>query len=275
MHIPWLPILLEEVTNEFKKVEPVAIQDSPNAEEIEEIKKKGLEPDAFDTLSFKEQLIRELHIGGSWIEKRSCSLGKIFIIHSSQQPWTNPPWALWWRSIRLMSPKKPVKIIIFASPIRRKFPEKDQPIEPKHINGGLAEQCNMQSIILHRREETVRTLIHELLHASCSDPLNQDIPFIEADCEAWAEILLTAVAARGNYTQFLKLFTEQMKYAQKQAYKALVHHGVKTPNDYAWRYLTGRLQVWKRLGFTLPELSSYEIQSAMQMQSLRLTKIDP
>ena len=269
--IPWIPDFLVTLRAEFQHPEPYSIQDQITVDDIHFLQNLGKNTDQFDKNQLKKKLVDGIATGATRLEKRSCTLGTILILIPEAEPWVRIPWESYWRVIRCLSPKKPVKIYLFASTVRRHFPEIGQPIEPEHINGGLAEQCNPQSIVLYRREESLRTLIHELFHTSCSDP-NTSIPWVEADCEAWAEIFLCAFAARGIYSRFIKLFQEQMIYALQQSEKARRHHGVGSPDAYAWRYVTGRLVIWERLGFALPELTSNERSRALQRQSLRLTR---
>ena len=267
----WLPIFLKSVENEFSK--PISsIQDKVTREEMQYILTTGSTEDEFDTLNTKKQFVAGLRKGQMYLEKQSCSLGTIIVIIPKDEPWKSIPWASWWRCIRLLS-KNPVRILIFAATNKREFPAKGQVIEPKHINGGLAMQCDARSIVIYRREEVTRVLVHELFHASCSDP-EGPIQLVESDCEAWAELMICAMLARGNYLQFMRHFNEQAKYAVKQAFRVEKYNLVMNENDYAWRYIVGRIGVWKSLGLKVADLKPEEKSRLKEVKSLRLTVRD-
>jgi hypothetical protein len=75
---------------------------------------------------------------------------------------------------------------------------------------------------------------------------------LEADTEAWAEIVLCALMSGGVKRRFMDLFDKQMIYASKQADGLVLHHKLRDANDYAWRYTAGKIDVWRRLGFVIP-----------------------
>jgi hypothetical protein len=142
-----------------------------------------------------------------------------------------------------------------------------QPIQPKHVNGGYTKPCNTDSIVVYREEEAIRVVIHELLHASCSDPYDDDIAFLEADTEAWAEVTLIALKAKGEYRDFLRLWNQQARYAINQAAAAEQYYSITSPKDYGWRYLIGRLERFESYNLPL----SPPPKSVQPLRSLRLT----
>jgi hypothetical protein len=115
-------------------------------------------------------------------------------------------------------------------------------------------RCDPQTIVVYRKEEVTRVLIHELFHASCSDPYTKDTPQIEADTEAWAELFLCGMKAKGQLQPWIRHMREQICWAVRQAAPVQSKYGVRSPNDYAWRYLIGRILVWRRLGIHVPDL---------------------
>jgi hypothetical protein len=183
-----------------------------------------------------------------------------------------PSWNLWWRCVRLLIPSsKKVRILLFGHPKERIAPYKHQPITNEHLNGGSAYQCNPMSIVLYRKEEVSRVLIHELFHASCSDPYHFDTPQIEADTEAWAELFLCGMAAKGKLQPWIRYLREQIAWAVRQAATVEVDHNVHSSGEYAWRYLVGRLAVWRRLGISVPAYPNI----FKRVESLRFSLIEP
>jgi hypothetical protein len=206
------------------------------------------------------------------VDIRTFSHGPHKVVILAPSP-IGPPPQSWPRIFRLLSPDKPVRLLWFASDIPRLSPPVGEDIKPEHVNGGYTEQCNSQSIVIYRKEEATRVLIHELLHASCTDSKTQSLPYLEADTEGWAEVVMTAIKARGSQQEFNSLWSIQAQYAVNQAAAAARFNNVRTPEDYGWRYLTGRLESFKKFGLPLPAGH----RNNEQLKSLRLTheKLEP
>jgi hypothetical protein len=268
--LPWVKSFLNPIMYEYMKDPPTYKLSQVLHSDLLYIFKLAKENDAFDTLGLKKETASALGAGRATIIKSTCSLGEILLVSFKEDP-VHPTWNLWWRCIRLLSPKKKVRIVIFGHPKKREVPELGTKIGPAHVNGGSAFRCDPQTIVLYRKEEVTRVLIHELFHASCSDPYHEDTPQIEADTEAWAEMFLCAMAARGRSQPFVRHMREQIHWAVKQASALQAKYRVYSPRDYAWRYLIGRLDVWRRLGLQIPSLSN----DLGQVHSLRFTICEP
>jgi len=113
----------------------------------------------------------------------------------------------------------------------------------------------------------------DLFHTTCSDPYHFDTPQIEADTEAWAELVLCALAAQGSVSYWKKNIQNQIIWSLRQAATARDFHGVRGPQDYAWRYLTGRLDVWRSLAISVPEIPKPSKYSPVKL--LRFTICEP
>ena len=265
----WLPDVLKRVEKEYKRA-PVAFEAvRPTRQDYAYANQRGQEDDRFDALALRKNLTVSLQKGHATLEKYVSSLGEILIVSPKTDPWIDPPLELWSRAIRILSPTKPVRIVIYASLQKRLPPPVGYAIGPEHINGGFTIQCDPGTIVIYRREEATRVLIHELFHANCSDPEHASIPVLEGDTEAWAEILLCAMKARGHKKEFLECFEKQMLYAVKQAFSCRFYHGVQSLKDYSWRYLFGRIVAWVALGFSVPRLTEFE--AIRPPRTLRLT----
>lgn len=77
-----------------------------------------------------------------------------------------------------------VNIVVYDIPMKKQLPKKTQPIEAKHINSGYCyptSNVNDINIVIFRREEFYKVLIHELLHFFDIVPYNQDLQNIYAN----------------------------------------------------------------------------------------------
>ena len=253
----WVRELLGRVQEEYEYPAHPGVPDTVSEADMKYILKVGDEEDPFDVLKLKKDLTNQLKNDTAEVLKQSCRLGSLCVIRPRVGPGSQwqPPWSSYWRSIRLVLGNQPTqlaRVLIFAHPRPREFPAKGQPIGPQNVNGGHTTQCDPGTIVVYRAEESVRVLLHELLHASCSDPQVSQ-PYIEADCESWAEILQCALASKGDPSAFQTLLQQQVTYAAKQAKRAQEDHGAIGPEQYGWRYIVGRLNVWQDLGIPIPK----------------------
>ena len=71
-----------------------------------------------------------------------------------------------------------INMLVYDIPIKKQLPLKQKSIEPKHINSGYCyptSNVNDINIVIFRREEFYKVLIHELLHFFDIFPYNQDL----------------------------------------------------------------------------------------------------
>ena len=120
------------------------------------------------------------------------------------------------------------------------------PIGPPHINGGYTYPCNVQTIVLYRAEDATRVLIHELQHASCLDHHEHGVDLVEAETEAWAELLYAGFLSHGNKAIFHERVRAQAEWMQVQnkEVRRRIGHTMRFP----WRYTVGKEDVWRRWG---------------------------
>lgn len=258
--------LLDSVHDDFEthKTESHWVADTITPNDINALREQATEELVWDTSKIR------LTLWEKWLKKEvplkafSCEFGRVIVLGSSEPP------SCWIRIFRLLKTTQKIRIIWFASEEKRVAPpvakQQGQPIIPTNVNGGYAQKCNPGSIVIFRKEEATRVLIHELLHASCTDPIAY-LPQVEADTEAWAEVILVAIASKGEQHIFDKLWSIQATYAVKQSASARKFHQVRTSADYGWRYITGRLDRFKTLGLHLP----VEPKTITHVKSLRLT----
>jgi hypothetical protein len=267
---PWIDDFLKPIQEEYKDKPPAYHLQTPTSNDFHYIQSVAPTNDQFDMLGLKRQMLEALKANKATHTKCVSPLGEIHLIALKSSP-VEPQWNTWWRAVRLLISKPPVRIVMFAHPRKRLAPSKPTHVSKEHVNGGAAMRCDPKSIVLYRKEELTRTLIHELLHATCSDPYYKPTEFIEADTEAWAELTLCGMAAKGDYQRWKDEFSKQLDWSVKQAATLEDHFDVKGSNDYAWRYLIGRLDVWKRLGLDVPgRPTTYK-----PVKSLRFTLCEP
>ena len=236
--LPWVDIMLQNIQEEYKKHSLSYKITGPTKEDRAYIDSVISKPSGFDS----DQFIREVLETDPEIKKVSVEDHSTILLVGCDEVDLEK----WVRSIRLLS-KKPIRVVIFGHKGERLMPAKNAVIERKHINGGYTVPCDGTSIIIYRQEEALRVFIHELLHASCTDP-KVAIPFVEAETEAWAEIVLCGIMAKGRKASWETLMKKQIKYAVEQANTVMRNHKVKSEADYAWRYIVGRIDVWRKLG---------------------------
>ena len=127
------------------------------------------------------------------------------------------------------------QIYLYASQVKRILPN-DGPISAEHLNGGYTFPCKSDCIVIYRYEEATRVMIHELLHASCTDDFTKSVEFREASTELWAELFLVALLSKGNINLAEKLWKIQDHYIQDLNSTVYNYHHTKTPQDYGARY---------------------------------------
>jgi hypothetical protein len=125
-------------------------------------------------------------------------------------------------------------------------------VTPQHINGGYAYACAPETIVIYREEEVERVLIHELLHAACTDDMDKPEWLREVLTETWAELFLVAILANGSLRKATRLWKIQAQWIANQQHVLTTEYGVLTPESFPWRYTVGRATALQNLGIMLP-----------------------
>ena len=266
MSLPWVELMLASIKKEYSKPHPQYSIKEITCDDMKYINYVVKNSSQFDELNLKQKILDDLKENRTGIWKSYSPLGEIIYIGDKERVNLQ----VWWRCIRLLS-KRPVRIIIFSHPSLRMMPEPGHPVKAQHINGGYANRCDGRSIVIYRKEEMTRVLIHELLHASCSDPYHAEVSDLESDTEAWAEIIQCAMVAEGKEKEWKAFMKKQIEYSIRQSATLRDNHNVVSKADYAWRYTTGKLDIWRKLGFNIPELP----KAYSPITSLRLTIDEP
>lgn len=127
---------------------------------------------------------------------------------------------------------KKVNIHIFLTPFLKKLPEEGEILDPYHINTGITNgRSKTGNILIYRKEEWFKTLIHESLHFFGIDvntykdedtkkhlrnlfPINTTMKYNEAYVECWANILqcmILSFSKVDNFPQFKSLVLEYLE----------------------------------------------------------------
>ena len=147
-------------------------------------------------------------------------------------------------------------ILIYLSPAKKLVPEEAMDIiSEAHVNSGFTTACrHANEIVIYRKEEWFKVLMHETLHHwgfdfsdgvslhSCHQsilklfPVNSNVTLFEAYTECWAEIFHTVfyVFFKGNVhskAQFIQGFQSalhiEIEFSGLQMVKLLNHMGIR------------------------------------------------
>lgn len=221
----------------------------------------------FDPLKLRLNLWKHTESGTGQILCKSCLFAKVLWIQPSGTS-VEPPWDEWSRVFQWVgqAPQN-MKWTVYWFPahIKRALPPRGQHVGPQNINGGYCFPCNPLSIVVYRYEEATRVLLHEILHAACTDPPYATLPWKEATTETWAELFLVALCSKGDEVKAKELWKLQSHWIANQNHVLQHVYHVQTTNDYAWRYTLGRAEVLQMLGISLP------VGKDMKTNSSRLT----
>lgn len=252
------------------------VRDEPTEDDLRHIQKEGKEsPSIYDELDLRGQMIDELQAGRAVLKTWQGPFAKVLAV---VYPDTKIPWATFGKIFTAFGPPPKSgahwRIVWFAHPKKREFPSANAEgfqtpsnitnertsqvthVTPKHINGGYAYACAPETIVIYREEEVERVLIHELLHAACTDDMDNPEWLREVLTETWAELFLVAILANGSLRKANRLWKIQAQWIANQQHVLTTEYGVLTPESFPWRYTVGRASALQNLGITLPPASS-------------------
>ena len=226
----------------------------PSQKELLTFETEALRDSQFDPLKLRQNLWTMTQQKKATILCKSCNYAKVLWIQPRGTQ-IEPPWNEWSRVFQWFGYAQnglQWTVYWFPADIKRVLPEKGSQVGPESINGGYCFPCNPTSIVVYRYEESTRVLIHELLHAACTDPPSASLPVKEATTETWAELFLVALCSKGSLEKAKVFWNLQRHWIANQNYALLTHHHVKSPEDYAWRYTLGRAFILQDLRISLP-----------------------
>ena len=271
MKSPLIDTLINRVQLEFAKPVPVWHPSHFIEEENSFIEKECKKPSPFDKLNLRKSMLDKIKSGKAELDVRECEYGKVIGMYLTDEQEYEVPWELWSRILRIFHEEshKKFKVYFMANTELRKFPPLGQPIEPVNINGGYTYPCDKTTIVLYRAEDATRVLIHELFHACCLDKHENGVDFVEAETEAWAELIYIALLSQGKKYIFNALLQRQSEYMRHQNEKIDRYYKLtENPLEFPWRYTKGKELVWSRWGILVEENAKPRIIIG---DSLRLT----
>lgn len=272
---PIIKILTEKMQQEFSLSAPESTEMELSEDDILFLRDECAKPSQFDPLNKRKELFDKLVSREANYILKKYPHGQIFTILENNEQESELPWDLWGRIFRIFNdgitpPKNKsknfFKVYFLANTNLREFPEKGQQIRPENINGGYTYPCNKQTIVIYRAEDATRVLIHELMHACCLDNHELGVDIVEAETEAWAELIYIALLSQGKKYIFNSLLQRQSEYMRKQNEKVMTY--MDGPMSFPWRYTIGKQLVWERWGILVEKNSKPVIRIG---NSLRLT----
>ena len=243
--------VLNVLNNEVKKIYSLKpniwIDDQLTEKDLENLKNESYSMGNFDKMNLKKEVYDAfINKEANAIIKKTNNARVVILTNKSSDKF---PWITWGRLFQWIG--SPIngsawQIYIYASEKERLLPEDYNTVGPEHLNGGYTEACNHECIIIYRYEECTRVLIHELLHAACTDDLKKSVEQREAETESWAELFLVSLLSKGNINKIYTLWKLQENYIQDLNYTLKHFYNVNTESDYAARYTIMRTDVFKR-----------------------------
>jgi hypothetical protein len=223
------------------------IDDSATKDDIQMLKQEAKGDSIIDKVNFRQQVLdmwykKEVEL---FVKELPGRTRVVFL--GTQEQFTGIQWPLWARIFQGIG--HPIgRILFYGHPSERFFPSPGEPVGPENVNGGYTNLCSQERIVIYRYEEATRVLLHELLHTACFDK-EKRVEDLEANTEAWTEIFLCALLSKGKSGLFNSLWLKQCMWIQAQCEILEKSGTVNGPQDYAWRYITGKRDVLYGLGF--------------------------
>ena len=259
-----IPLVIETILDTIQRKPFPWVDDQPTEDDLDHILKQT--SDSFDLLKLKDSMIDDLRAGKVTLVTKSGPYAKVLAL---VYPDTLIPWEALGEIFSAFGPpkgKEPWRIVWFANPTKRQLPAAFEEPGPEHVNGGYTYPCNNDTIVIYREEEVCRVLVHELLHASCTDDETLDVVDQEAATETWAELFLVAIRGKSR-RKVAELWANQAQWIADQEDLLRTKHNVNSKESYAWRYTVARRHVLEGLGISLPPPSARPVTG----NSLRFT----
>lgn len=247
---------LETLVSSIDRTHYEWVRDEPTQEDLSHILNE-IAPSPFD-LILRQEVYDDLKAGkAKLVTKRGAASSPLGMqgptakVLAIVYPDTHIPWATFGKIFQAFGQPtgKQWRLVWFANKKRRMIPNG----KPKafDMNGGYTYACQ-SDIVIYREEEAPRVLVHELLHASCTDDMNQPEEIREVLTESWAELFLIAILSP-TIRKAKKLWEIQSQWIIDQ--ETVLKRFVNKPTDYAWRYTVGRREVLESLGLRFPQPS--------------------
>jgi hypothetical protein len=273
LHHPLLTVVLDLVKSEYSKPPPKWHTLSREAckKDLAYLEKECSQASEFDPLNKRLEMITNMKNGSINLQILECDYGRLLYLHDETQV-NDLPLDLWGRILRVSTEHALVmqsqaqqpkfKVFFLACTHLREFPSVNGPITAININGGYTYTCNRETIVVYRAEDATRVLIHELMHACCLDDMSLGVDRVEAETEAWAELIYVGLLSRGNTKLFHELLQKQSNWIASQ--NKLLRQRMKHPTEFPYRYTIAKEKVWLRWGIFRPS-KRIEINNSLRL----------
>lgn len=269
-----LPLVLEEIVLTIKKQYSLPAvkwaDEEPTEEDMKILEREAISQSPFDKVNFRKEMWEAFKVGRAEFLCKVCPYGKVLVIKESNTD-LKMSWSLWGRILQGFDTPATTRICWYAHPQSRILPAPGTDVGAEHVNGGYTLPCRTDAIVIYRLEEATRVLIHELLHATCTDTPGSPVEFTEAKTETYAELFLIGYASGGSVKLAEKLWADQRNWIHSLNTTLAVDHGVQTMADYSARYTLARTAELTRLGLSLPSGSTRRVTSS-RFTSAKLDK---
>lgn len=277
MH-PLLQEVSDIIISEYEKEIALWIPCIASKNDIEILKKECMTKSDFDPLELRYNMWNSFESDISTMYCFDSPYAKLICIVEDPDQIKDVPLELWLRIFKSFYDKRKTlvkfRLFFLADRTLRKMGTKIEPIGPGNINGGYTYRCHPDTILIYRAEDATRVLLHELFHAACCDNPELGIDQLEAETEAWAELLYCGWISRGTphiLIDWVKRQSDYMNKQNKKIAKRIGKEGVAN-KTFPWRYTIGKQEVWERWGIFNPVELTPKINIS---HSLRLTYPPP
>lgn len=174
------------------------------------------------------------------------------------------------KAISLKNERRTIDITVVLSPFKKVFPQGEQPLTSFNINSGVTALLSDEEksvVVIFRREEVIKVLIHELIHAMQIDihsdndthflkrffgfPSTHHFNVSETFTETYACLLNVAIASllsRSSYKQFQERLAQEKEFIIMQGCRVLskLHfkldaNGILQPNTNTYQETTNTI----------------------------------
>jgi hypothetical protein len=247
--------VLDSIRHEYIQPAPIwTVSYTIDPKDMEYLHNECTVGSEFDPKNRRKTMYNDMLSGRISTMVSTCPYGKVITILENADQVLDIPWALWGRIMRLYAEKDkasqtPFKVFFLANTHMRAFPE-NGPITPENINGGYTYPGNRETIMIYRAEDATRVLIHEMMHSCSLDNHANGVDQVEAETEAWAELVYVALLSKGVKKDFHELLRKQAEWMRKQNMKVKQHMRQPESKEFPWRYTIGKEDVWRKWNIT-------------------------
>ena len=240
--------VLDSIRHEYIQPAPIwTVSHTIDPKDMEYLHNECTVGSEFDPNNRRKTMYNDMLSGRVSTMVSTCPYGKVITILENADQVLDIPWPLWGRIMRLYAEKEhpPFKVFFLANTHMRTFPE-NGPITPENINGGYTYPGNRETIMIYRAEDATRVLLHEMMHSCSLDNHANGVDQVEAETEAWAELVYVALLSKGVKKDFNELLRKQAEWMRKQNMKVKQYMRQPESKEFPWRYTIGKEDVWRK-----------------------------